>query len=164
MTFVMPGNQDVRLLMGAFLIIRNEGSATADVNISGYMIDRRESLELAEKVLNPAGEDPPTRLVPGVARLSPGQQIGLIVRDGPTVGEWVKEGDQPRVLRIEAQVSTEGAHQAWELRMEAGLLQQSHFNASEFRVVPHRPVTTNVEELPRIYPPRTWLPWRQRAH
>jgi hypothetical protein len=171
--FIRPANLDVRVLVGAYVSITNEGSKTAIVTVDTFRADRCDDFAAVESVLSPTAELPSTALKNGQLSLAPGQRAGIIVRQGPSLAEWIENhpiSHVPRlgevieihpdrhVVDITAQSSPDGATQHWRLEMVADVLADVFGNAAEYRVVPHVPPGLFLSELPRTYPPvtKTW--------
>ena len=150
--FIRPANLDVRVLVGAHFSIVNESARTAKVQIDAFRVDRCDDFAEAEIVLAPPAESPTPAVADGRITLQPGERVGVIVRQGPTLGEWLERGDQPHVVNVHAQHSPDGACQNWRLEMTGQVLDTVWGNDAEFRVVPHTPPDIVLTELPRTYP------------
>lgn len=150
--FVRPQDLDVRILIGRHLAMKNEGVRSATVWMDAFRVDRCDDVADLEVVLSPPGERAPDALPDGKLTLVPGEQAGVIVRDGPTLGEWLEEGDAPRRIEIHAESSPDGARQNWTLEMSARLLDPVPGNDASFSVVPHQPPIARLTERPRSYP------------
>jgi hypothetical protein len=167
--FILPSQENVRNLLGAYLDIRNEGSATATVTFDAFRVDRCSSFDEVEEIAvkpRPA-ELPNTDIDSKRLSLRPGSNAGVIVRAGPTVGEWAALGhDTPVVMRITGEASPDGARQVWLLTLTGALLQPKYGDASHFLTMPHSLPELQLQELPREYPTRvharrpSQLPWR----
>jgi hypothetical protein len=57
-------------------------------------------------------------------QVEPHGKVKLIVRHGPTLGEWVERGDEAQIVSISASSSPDGPTQAWRLSLVGSLLQQ----------------------------------------
>jgi hypothetical protein len=150
----VPGDNDIRLLLG----FQNEGGRTCRLTVSGaFRVDRADdgTGEALEAVLKPRAQMPDTRLADGTIALEPGQTGGMIVRLGPTVAEWIANGDRPYSATVSAAVGPVGARQEWALSLKADLLSGVQHNASQYRVLPHVLPELTVDERPRVYPPET---------
>jgi len=156
--FESPGNDDVRLLIGARLLITNEGTRGAHLSIGGYRVDDADDRPgLGEEWLTSVLEPPPppardTLIPDGRLTIEPNHRVAVFVRTGPTVREWIDNGDQPCTVDITAWTSPEGAHQVWELTLETQLLTTVPFNASRYDLLPHVMPETRLEERARHYP------------
>ena len=155
----MPGNSDARILIGAHLSFRNEGARTCRVTVSeAFRVDRADgsSKEALEAVLSPEAEMPDTWVPDGTIAIEPGQTAGMIIRVGPTLAEWLEDGDHPYTAKVAAVVDRDGARQEWAVSLDAALLSGNPHNASRFRVLPNVPPDLRVEEQPRVYPHSTY--------
>jgi hypothetical protein len=150
--FVRPANLEVRILVGVHLSIVNESSRTSKVEIEAFRVDRCDDFAEVEAALAPPAESPTQAIPNGRITLNPGDRIGVIVRQGPTLGEWLERGEQPHIVNVHAQHSPDGARQNWRLEMTAQVLDTVWGNDAEFRVVPHTPPDIVLTELPRTYP------------
>jgi hypothetical protein len=150
--FIKPANLGVRILVAAHMVIINEGARTAKVEIDAFRVDRCDDVADIAEVLAPPAESPTPAIHEGRITLKPQERIGVIVRQGPTLGEWLDNGDQPHVVNVRAQHSPDGASQNWRLEMTAQVLDTVWANDSEYRVVPHLPPDLVLTELPRTYP------------
>ncbi len=152
--FVMGGQRDVRLLMGALLVVRNEGPRTTEVSIDAFRVDRFNAVVGLGEVLAPAPIAESAYIVADRrVRLQPGERVELIVRQGPTLGEWVEHGDEGQVVvGISASASPDGPTQLWRLSLVGSLLQQMPGDDSRYRTLSHYPPEATLEHLPRSYP------------
>lgn len=147
-----PGSVAVKLLIGSRLVLTNEGAITAHVTIDAYRADMAEGVDWLEDVLHPSGPPAPDTLIAGGGfDLEPKRSIGVFVRSGPTVGEWIRDGDQPVKVRIEASASPEGARLVWELTMRTQLLTRVPENASRFELRSHQMIKSTLTRRPREY-------------
>ena len=161
--FVRPRQLDVRVLVGAHLSITNEGAKTAIVTVDAFRADRCDDFEAVESVLSPPAELPSATLKNSQVSLAPRQRAGIIVRQGPSLAEWIESHPDRYVVEITAQTSPDGATQHWRLELVACVLAEVDGNAAEYRVVPHVPPRVSLSELPRTYPSVTkrWaILWR----
>jgi hypothetical protein len=151
---VMGAQRDVRLLMGALLTVRNEGTRTVEVSIDAFRVDRfNVTVGLAE-VLAPASIAESAYIVAERrVRLEPrGGWVKLIVRHGPTLGEWVERGDEAQVVGISASASPDGPTQRWSLSLSGALVQPVYGDDSHYVALPHTLPAVTLEHLPRRYP------------
>lgn len=162
--FVRPQDLGIRLLVGAHLIVVNDGTLTTTVTISAFRADRCDDFDQVPAVLAPPAELPSTALPDGRLVLEASQRAGLIVRQGPTLEQWIANGDQPYVVEIAADTSPDGARQRWKLELSAEVLDRVYGNDAAYRVVPHRPPDFKLTELPRTYPQQSWLGFAPRSH
>lgn len=84
--------------------------------------------------------------------VAPGKTVYVFVRHGPTVRDWIDNGDQVVKVQIKAWVTPEGAHQLWDLTMKAQLLTRLPNNASLFGLRSHAMIDTEIKQRARIYP------------
>lgn len=149
-----PGGDDIRVLVGAILTVRNQGVASARISMAGaYRLDDPLALDTAElDRLSQIGQIPDTRLPPDGITLGPGDSMRVVVRTGPTVREWAHNGDLPYRVLVRAETSPDAAAQEWELILTAPLLNRNISNASRFDVLPHILIGADLEPRPRRYP------------
>ncbi|HZT66508.1 MAG TPA: hypothetical protein VFA11_12030 [Acidimicrobiales bacterium] len=162
--FTRPMHNDVRILLGAHTLFVNEGSGTATILIQAFRVDRCDNIEDASAVLLPRAELPSPRIADGQLVLAPGERAGVVVRQGPTLAEWLQQGgDVPYVVGISAVASPDGSSQHWRLDLVAETLGAVYGNDAEFRVLAHVLPEVRLTPLPRTYPrrpPRGLLFWR----
>jgi hypothetical protein len=150
--FIKPANLGVQILVGAYFAIVNEGTRTAKIEIDAFRVDRCDDVSDIGFTLEVPAESP-SRLIPdGRISLKPNERVGVVVRQGPTIGEWLQHGDQPHIVNVRAQCSPDGARQNWKVVLTAQIIDTVWGNDSEFRVVPHTPPGIAATELPRTYP------------
>jgi hypothetical protein len=150
--FIKPADLGVRILVGAHMVIVNESARTAKVEIDAFRVDRCDAVADIAEALAPPAESPTLAIPEGRITLKPQERIGVIVRQGPMLAEWLEHGDEPQIVNVRAQHSPDGAQQAWKLEMTAQVLDTVWGNDSEYRVVPHMPPDLVLTELPRTYP------------
>jgi hypothetical protein len=149
----MPGDQSTVLQLGAYLTIRNESEHSAEVRIVADRVERCDDPDQIESTLDPPNSEYRALLEEGRIPLKGGDQVGIIVRHGPTLAEWVENGgDKPILVSISAQASPDGAVQSWRVTLECPLLGREHGNASSYRVQPFQLPTATCTELTREYP------------
>lgn len=157
--YCVPRDGDVRLLLGGWLQVANQGPTTVTVHIPADRLDRCDSLADAAEVLAPPSDEPPPRIV-GPFQLDAGQEAGVIVRMGSTVGELVPAPGANAVIHractLTAATSEHGARQQWKLELTAMVLTGMHDADSQYRVTPHTPPEEHKTELPREYPKMSW--------
>lgn len=147
--FVVPRNRNDVLLLGAEVLLANEGSTTALVAIP-------EHSEFMEGV-----GDFPNHFMPGEKAalpppandreysLRPGRKGLLLLRTGRTVGEWARnKGGVQAVLTIRSQFSRDVVDEVI-LQIDAPILEPIHGDDSHFRVAPHTLATVNSTTLRR---------------
>lgn len=153
--FVMPGQRDIRLLMGVSMTVRNEGTRSVEVSIGAFRVDRCDENYGVEHVLSPPLNLEGSFIVAaGRLQLLPGASTELVVRQGPTLGEWVTQADQSQspLVEIAASASPDGPTQLWRLNLSGSLLEQIPGDDSHYRALSHTPPTARLEHLPRRYP------------
>lgn len=148
-----PGHDDVRLLVGAVVQIRNEGSMTATVQVRAGRVDIGGWDDPLWIEVPPGEQRASTKQPDGLFYLTPGERERVLVRAGRTLKEWRAVGDQPVVVEIAAWTSHHESKQQWTLTLQGQLLTGVPENASLFRVVGHVSPKATVEQLPRVYPP-----------
>lgn len=152
-TYTSPGKDEVRLLLGAVLNLRNEGTRTATVTVEAFRVEPADTdADLAER-LSPPANKPDTRFPDGAFNLAPGLTIRVLVRTGPTLAEWIEHGDQPVKINVTAAVSKEGARQSWTVTLTTRLLAPQPHSRSEYRLLAHVMPDVARHDEPRCYPP-----------
>jgi len=87
--------------------------------------------------------------------LSPGETRYLMVRSGPTVGDWSSGGEAAlwsTVIPVTARISVDGAFQQWSLTLSAQILTTDPRYLGLVRVLPGVLPTTKLIHLPHGYP------------
>ena len=153
-----PGNKGVRILLGAHIILTNEGSLTTTVSINALRSDRCDNYDdYKEVTASPPAPStiatPDAVLLNGKLSLAPGETAGVIVRHGPSLEEWRNNGgDRPIVVEISAETSPDGARQSWKMTLASPLLERDRLNDSTYRVAMFQLPEIELIELPREYP------------
>ncbi|MGH8994918.1 MAG: hypothetical protein ACRDYB_02610 [Acidimicrobiales bacterium] len=142
-------------MIGAILRIKNEGSISTRISMTGtYRIDTPLVLDTDEvdRIVREGKPQPDTRLPQSGITIEPGASMEIVVRAGPTLREWIDQGEHPCWIHIRAVTSPEAAAQEWELVLSGQLLNQNFSSASRFDVLAHTLIDTQLVSLPRAYP------------
>lgn len=93
-----------------------------------------------------------TRIKGGLVQIEPGKSVVVWIRSGPTVGEWIANGDQPIPVNVVAGANVDGPEQHWVITMKAQLLSPATHNASLYAVRPHVMIDCELKVLGYDYP------------
>lgn len=157
-SLIWSGNKGIRILLGGHITLTNEGSLTTTVSINALRSDRCDNYDDCKTVTSPSTEPrtidtPDTVLRGGKLLLEPGEKKGVIIRNGPSLEEWRKNGgDQPIVIGISAETSPDGSRQSWEMKLTSTLLQQNQdINESLYTVASFQQPEIGLTMLLREY-------------
>jgi hypothetical protein len=81
-----------------------------------------------------------------------GPRIGLVIRAGPTLRDWMNDGDQPYITTIRVETGPDAAAQEWDLILVGQILTPVPQNASRSIVLPHVPINARLVQKSRKYP------------
>jgi hypothetical protein len=151
--YPVPLNGSVRVMLGVWIPIRNEGDRSVTVQVTAFRVDRCDSEADIERVLSPPAETPSPLVRNAELHLEPRSKMGVIARDGPTVDEWRQMGsDRPVQVSLTATAAPEGPSQHWNVVIAAPLLQPKFGEEGRFLVRAHELPQVLCTQLPRTYP------------
>jgi hypothetical protein len=149
----MPGNDRDRILAGAVLRIVNRGSSEAIIRVFSFRVDRVSPENWQSSVdESPSFGSIDDLVLDGTFVLGPHEEQLVLIRQGPTLQEWVEDRQYPLSVDISAYKAPEGVIQNWRLTVICSLLGNEPGNASSFRVQPFLQASAILKFQPRIYP------------
>jgi hypothetical protein len=148
-----PGNDDDQILVGVVVSVKNRSAFEAIVQVHASRVDRvSPELKSEESQASPAYGSVDSYILDGIFVIEPQSERLILVREGPTLREWMNDHYAPITVEISAHRATEGATQRWRLTFISPLLGKETNNESAFRVQPFLQVDAQLELLPREYP------------
>ena len=149
-----PANDEDQVLVGAILILKNRSPFDALMEIRAARVDNiRPAERLSGTSESPAFGSIDNHIPNGVFVIEPGGERFILVRQGPTLTEWMMNHSGFIGVEILSHRTLEGAKQRWTLEFpNAQLLGGDPDNHSAFRVQPFLQVETKLQLQNRIYP------------
>lgn len=151
--YVLPRQAQDLVLIGADVLLVNEGTVSALVSFGGAHSVFNEGVGAFGSWFGP-GENAvvPYRQGDGRFVLVAGAKCLLLLREGRSVEGWAATPNAP--LRVELAATPAGGEaveEAWVVELEGPVLTPVHEDASHWRAVPHTPVKARIERLARRY-------------
>jgi hypothetical protein len=150
--FHSPGDDAVRFLMAAEVMIRNEGTRTASVAFKGVCRVDNVITEILESDASPHAQIPDRQIAPEGVAIAPGKGLRLVVRTGPTLAEWKANGDRRYRVDIVATTTPDAAYATWTLTLGRPVFKPTHYSASTYVAVTSLPPEANLLGFGMQYP------------
>lgn len=150
--YVLPRQDDELLLIGAEVLIVNDGPTSATVHIVGRA-EFEEAVGGFGSHFDPGQNAPlPQDLGGGRYVLRAGAKALLLIRDGKRVRSWTDSSED--VVRVQLTASTQHSdvEDEWSIELQGPVLEPVHGDASRWRIAAHTPVRASVVPLGRRYP------------